>query len=150
MDITEIGCMTHARRKFFDLHATNKSQLAEKALHYIAALYEVEREVRELEPDGRQRIRQEKAASIIDALHTWMIARKQLVPEGSAIAKALDYSLKRWIALTVWCPSTITGSKSDPALGTWSLELAVCGLTANRMTYGCHYECDPVDAAQRT
>lgn len=27
--ITEIGCMAHARRKFFDLHAANKSQLAE-------------------------------------------------------------------------------------------------------------------------
>jgi len=92
--------MAHARRKFFDLHATNKSQIAEKALHYIAALYEVEREVRELEPGDRQRIRREKAAPIIEALHTWMIAQRQLVPEGSAIAKALDYSLKRWIALT--------------------------------------------------
>ena len=29
-----------------------------------------------------------------------MIAQRQLVPEGSAIAKALDYRLKRWIALT--------------------------------------------------
>jgi transposase len=100
LGITEIGCMAHARRKFFDLHATNKSQIAEKALHYIAALYEVEREVKELEPDIRQRIRQEKAVPIIDALHAWMSAQRQLVPEGSAIAKALDYSLRRWTALT--------------------------------------------------
>lgn len=69
-------------------------------MHYIAALYEVEREVRELEPGDRQRIRREKAAPILDLLYTWMIAQRQLVPEGSAIAKALDYSLKRWIALT--------------------------------------------------
>ena len=82
--------MAHARRKLFDLHATNKSQVAEKALHYIAALSEVEREVRELEPGDRQRIRHEKAAPIADALHTWMIAQRQLVAEGSAIAKALD------------------------------------------------------------
>ncbi len=74
--------------------------MPKKALHYIAALYEVEREARELEPDIRQCIRQDKAGPIIDALHTWMIAQRQLVPEGSAIAKALDYSLKRWIALT--------------------------------------------------
>lgn len=100
LGVTEIGCMAHARRKFFDLHATNKSQIAEKALHYIAALYEVEREVRELEPGDRQRIRREKASPIIDVLHAWMIAQRHLVPEGSAIAKALDYSLKRWIALT--------------------------------------------------
>ncbi|WP_189662982.1 IS66 family transposase, partial [Pseudomonas amygdali] len=33
--ITEIGCMAHARRKFFDLHVANKSQLAEQALHSI-------------------------------------------------------------------------------------------------------------------
>jgi transposase len=91
--------MAHARRKFFDLHATNKSQVAEKALHYIAALYEIEREVKDLEPDMRHRIRQEKAAPIIEALHAWMIAQRELVPEGSAIAKALDYSLKRWVAL---------------------------------------------------
>lgn len=36
----------------------------------------------------------------IDTTAAWMIAQRQLVPEGSAIAKALYYSLKRWIALT--------------------------------------------------
>lgn len=29
LGVTEIGCMAHARRKFFELHATNKSTLAE-------------------------------------------------------------------------------------------------------------------------
>ena len=43
---------------------------------------------------------QEKAAPIIDALHALMTAQRQLVPEGSAIAKELNYSLKRWIALS--------------------------------------------------
>jgi transposase len=49
-----IGYMAHARRKFLDLHATNKSQLAEQALHSIGGLYEVERQARrsnhELDP----------------------------------------------------------------------------------------------------
>ncbi|MDP9514148.1 transposase [Pseudomonas protegens] len=35
-------------------------------------------------------------------LRTVRIAQRQLVPGGSAIAKALDYSLKRWIALTCY------------------------------------------------
>jgi len=48
--------MAHARRKFFELHATNKSTLAEQALRYIQLLYEVESEVRDLEPDLRRRI----------------------------------------------------------------------------------------------
>ncbi len=61
LGVTEIGCMAHARRKFFELHATNKSTLAEQALRYIRLLYEIESEVRDLEPDLRRRIRQEKS-----------------------------------------------------------------------------------------
>lgn len=52
--------MAHVRRKFYDLHITGKSVLAEQALRYIAALYEIEREIRDVEPDVRRRIRQEK------------------------------------------------------------------------------------------
>ena len=100
LGVTEIGCMAHARRKFYELHATNKSVLAEQALQYIAALYEVEREVRDLEPEARRRIRQERAAPLMDAFHAWMTAQRELVHEGLAITKALDYSLKRWAALS--------------------------------------------------
>ena len=100
MGVTEIGCMAHARRKFFDLHATNKSQLAEQALRYIQVLYEIEQQIRDLEPDARRRIRQEKAAPAMDALHAWMIAQREFVHDGVAIARALDYSLKRWTALS--------------------------------------------------
>ncbi len=92
--------MAHARRKFFDLHVANKSQLAEKALYSIGGLYEVERQARDMSDEDRWRIRQEKAAPIIKTLHDWMLAQRDLVPNGSAIAKALDYSLKRWVALT--------------------------------------------------
>ena len=72
--ITEIGCMAHARRKFFDLHAANKSQLAEQALHSIGGLYEVERQAKDLSDEDRWRIRQEKAKPLADTLHTWMMA----------------------------------------------------------------------------
>ena len=33
-------------------------------------------------------------------LHEWVLAQRDLVPNGSATAKALEYSLKRWVALT--------------------------------------------------
>jgi hypothetical protein len=35
-----------------------------------------------------------------NALHEWTLAQRDLVPDGSATAKALDYTLKRWKALT--------------------------------------------------
>lgn len=101
--ITEIGCMAHARRKFFDLHAANQSQLAEYALQQIGLLYELERQAKDLQPDERQKIRQQKAIPILDALHQWLIAQRQKVPDGSGTAKAIDYSLKRWAALTRYC-----------------------------------------------
>ena len=101
--ITEIGCMAHARRKYFDLHAANKSQLAEYALQQISLLYDVEREIKDLNPDQRQNIRQQKSIPILDGLQQWLIAQRQKVPDGSGTAKAIDYSLKRWKALTRYC-----------------------------------------------
>ena len=100
LGITEIGCVAHARRKFFELHASHKSQVAEQALKYFGALYDVERDVAELKPDRRCEVRQERARPIAEALHAWMTSQRKLVSEGSAIARALDYSLKRWDALT--------------------------------------------------
>ena len=37
---------------------------------------------------------------VFDLLHDWLIANRQKVPDGSATAKAIDYSLKRWAQLT--------------------------------------------------
>jgi transposase len=98
--ITEIGCAAHARRKFFDLHANHSSQIAGQALPYFARLYEIERDAAVLDAEARRRRRQSLAKPVCDAFYEWMVVQRKLVSEGSAIAKALDYSLKRWEALT--------------------------------------------------
>ena len=98
--ITEVGCMAHARRKFFDLHVSNKSQIAQQALVYISALYDVEREVKHLGVNERLQIRQSTSKPLADALHQWMQLQRLQITDGLATAKALDYSLKRWGALT--------------------------------------------------
>jgi transposase len=98
--VTEVGCLAHARRKFFDLHASNKSQIAQGALAQIARIYEIERETKELPPDERRRIRQARSKPLLDALRQWMILHRQKITDGSGTAKALDYSLRRWEALT--------------------------------------------------
>lgn len=98
--ITEVGCMAHARRKFFDLHVSDKSEIAQQALSYIGQLYEVEREVKHLSSHERRQIRQSRSRPLADALHQWMLLQRQRITDGSAIAKALDYSLRRWTALT--------------------------------------------------
>jgi transposase len=102
MGVTEAGCLAHARRKFFDLWANHKSTVAEEALKYFVQLYEVEREVQDLDPHERRRVRQSKARPVADALGKWLALQRQRqrVPDGSATAKAIDYSLNRWAALT--------------------------------------------------
>lgn len=98
--ITEVGCMAHARRKFFDLHASNKSEIAQQALTYIGQLYELERQVKHLDAEERGRIRKDQSKPLLDALHQWLLLQRQRVTDGGATAKALDYSLKRWVALS--------------------------------------------------
>ena len=98
--VTEVGCLAHARRKFFDLHASSKSQIAQSALEQFGRIYDIEREIKEFTPDERRRIRQERSKPLLDALHQWLVLNRQKITPGSATAKALDYSLKRWAALT--------------------------------------------------
>ena len=98
--VTEVGCLAHARRKFFDLHAAHKSQIAGFALEQFAKVYDIEREVKELNADQRQTIRQQHSKPVLDALHEWMTLQRQKLPDSSATARALDYSLRRWTALT--------------------------------------------------
>jgi transposase len=98
--ITEAGCWAHARRKFFELHAASKSQIAQQALLLIGELYELERQGQNVDADERLRIRQQQSRPIIDKLYNWLTEHRPKVPEGSATAKAMDYSLRRWPALT--------------------------------------------------
>jgi transposase len=98
--ITEAGCMAHARRKFFDLHVSSKSQIAGQACAYISQLYDIEREVKHLNAEERLQRRQSESKPLADAFHQWMLLQRQKITDGSATAKALDYSLKRWTALT--------------------------------------------------
>jgi transposase len=98
--VTEVGCLAHARRKFHELWANHKSAVAEEALTFFGALYDIERIAAELDADERQRLRQLKSRPIADTLHQWLTLQRQEATDGTSIAKAIDYSLKRWAALT--------------------------------------------------
>lgn len=100
LGVTEVGCLAHARRKFYDLWMKHKSTVAEEALKLLGRLYEIEREVQDVGADERRRIRQLKAKPVADMLHAWVSGQRQKVPDGTATAKAIDYSLGRWVALT--------------------------------------------------
>ncbi len=98
--IVDAGCLAHSRRKFFDLYVNHQSQIAEAALPFYTHLYQIEKRAMDLTADERRQLRQTESRPIADALLAWMVAQRKLVPNGSAIAKAIDYSVNRWEALT--------------------------------------------------
>jgi transposase len=98
--VTEVGCLAHARRKFFELWANHKSPVAEEALQFFTAIYDVERTAQLLDVDARTRLRTLKIRPIVDTFHAWLTLQRQRTTDGTAIARAIDYSLNRWEALT--------------------------------------------------
>ena len=98
-NVVELGCFAHARRKFFELDAAHGNALAREALRRIGELYAIEAEGRGLTIEARAQLRQSESQGRLAALHTWLLATRRSVADGSATAKAFDYSLKRWPAL---------------------------------------------------
>jgi len=100
LGVTEVGCMAHARRKFHELWANHGSHVGEQALKFFGQLYDVEREISDSQTELRKQVRRQRSRPVADALHQWLVQQRQRVPDGSATAKAIDYSLNRWAALT--------------------------------------------------
>ena len=103
----ELACWAHARRKFFDLHKANQSPIALEALNRIATLYAIEADARDrnLSSSERQQVRAEKSLPHLKHFHEWLISTRLTIADRCATAKAMDYTLKRWTALTGYAVS---------------------------------------------
>jgi transposase len=99
-DRFDAGCMAHSRRKFDELFKANASPVATQAIQRIAWLYRIEADARDMTAQQRLKMRQDRSRPLCEALHIWLQLERKRVPEGSGIAKAIDYSLNRWAALT--------------------------------------------------
>jgi transposase len=96
---TELACLAHCRRKFFDLHAANGHPVAEEALRRIGELYAIESQVRDRDAAARWTLRQQAARPRLTELHDWLVGQRVRTAEGTGLARALDYTLNRWAAL---------------------------------------------------
>ena len=90
----------HARRKFDELVKANASDVAAQAIQRIAWLYRIEADARQLSAEQRLLMRQERSKPLWEELHVWLKLERMRVPDGSSIAKAIDYSLNRWQGLS--------------------------------------------------
>jgi transposase len=98
--IEEAACWAHARRKYYDVYATDRSTIAAEAITRIGRLYAIEREIRGQPPAVRAAVRQDRSAPVLDEMHAWLRSSCALLSAKSPLAQAIQYSLTRWAALT--------------------------------------------------
>ena len=99
-NLTHVGCMAHARRRFSDaVKAQGKKKQrgkAHRALALIQKLYRVEKQARKFKPEERHDHRQQHACPVLDELHAWLDTALPQVPPTSATGKALYYLHNEW------------------------------------------------------
>jgi transposase len=101
-DIIHVGCMAHARRKFFEAHKVSKSKTALLAISKIKGLYTIESALREelkqnkITPEEFLERRMEKAVPILNDFHAWLEKQALELPDSSKTAAAVSYTLKQW------------------------------------------------------
>lgn len=95
---TEVGCWAHARRKFFDARTMDPDR-GLSMLEQIRKLYAIESEAKELSPEDRLAIRQERSIAILDAIFSQLEAWATKVLPKSSIGKAVMYAIRLESAL---------------------------------------------------
>jgi len=94
------ACAAHARRNFEELTHDGTSPVGLDAVRRFARIYGVEAELKDLSADERRAQRQRLARPLWEELRTWLELERRLVADGGATAKAIDYTLGHWSALT--------------------------------------------------
>jgi transposase len=69
----------------------------------LTAPYGIEADIRGKAPDERLRVRREKSKPLLVKFETTIRAKLTTLSTKSALAKAINYSLNHWAALTFYC-----------------------------------------------
>lgn len=97
--VNHLFCMSHIRRKF-DEAAANDLHRAKHAIDEIAAMYAIEKQIREASPamaeDEIVQLRLKEVKPILERMKLWMIEEYPKVLPKSSIGKAMAYALKLW------------------------------------------------------
>jgi transposase len=98
--IIEAACWAHGRRKLYELARLRKMPIAIEAVRRIDELFAIEREINGLTPAQRLAVRAERSKPVVEDLERWLRAERRKLSSKNPLAKAMDYSLKRWSAFT--------------------------------------------------
>lgn len=98
--ITEAACWSHGRRHFFELADLRKAPLAVEVVRRIDEIFVIERRINGLQAADRLAARQRDSKPIVADLEKWMRAERTRLSRHAETARAIDYMLTRWPALT--------------------------------------------------
>ena len=106
--ILQLGCWSHAKRKFEQAIAaqgkvkTKKVSLANQALQRIRLLYRIEKQARTMDAEQRLALRQSRSLPILRDLRKWLDQHLPVVVKQSALGKAMHYLDKKWEKLNIY------------------------------------------------
>lgn len=98
-DIIHVGCLAHARRKFFDASkVSKKAGSANIAMRKITNIYHKENELKELGLEKNEFLvqRKKEVKPLLDDFKKWMDEKSQKVRTSSDTGKAIRYTLGQW------------------------------------------------------
>lgn len=92
-------CWSHVRRRFYELAQAGPAPIASEALQRIAALYEIEADIRGRPAEERSVLRQARSQPLVKAFEPWLRDKLALVSQKTKLAEAIRYALTRWDGL---------------------------------------------------
>jgi transposase len=103
-DVLEVGCMAHARRYFVEAEDSEPG-FSKEAVDRFRELYGIERALKDAgaSVDRIREVRQAESIPKLSSLRDWMAVTRTKVLDKGPLAKAIDYSLSNWQALTRYC-----------------------------------------------
>ena len=133
--VTSALCWAHARRQFFELadiaanarrhkNASAISPVALEAVRRIDELFEIERGINGASAEQRLCVRQRQSAPIVVALEAWLRDERCRLSRSAAVAKPIDYMLKRWERFTCFLDDgriCLTNNAAERALRGFAL-----------------------------
>ena len=104
--IVHVGCFAHARRKFHEAWKAQgggkkkakrgKGSKAAQGFEWFRTLYRIERDLRDLTPEERYRVRLERTKPVLDEMREWLEDSRGTVPPESLTGKAMTYLHNQW------------------------------------------------------
>ena len=90
------------RRRFYELAQSGPAPIATEALARIAAIYQIESDIRGQSAEDRRVVRLQRSQPLIMAFEPWLCAKLALISQKTKLAEAIRYALSRWDGLCLF------------------------------------------------